>query len=131
MGVERIEEHPAMVADGSSSSSVSCLCKNAHWLARDATETMRRHSSFAARGGRAGVGKGRRQRDGETPRRFRHGKKIPPPGVGRVFEVRIPSGSGYLNLFQNRRTARSEFFKMKIIIIMIIISDSKNGRFQF
>lgn len=126
MGVERIEEHPAMVADGSSSSSVSCLCKNAHWLARDATETMRRHSSFAAR---AGARAGRRQRDGETPQRFRHGKKIPPPGVGWVFEVRIPSGSGYLNLLQNRRTARSEYFKMKIIII--IISDSKNGWFQF
>ncbi|CAK9857108.1 unnamed protein product [Sphagnum jensenii] len=90
-GVERIEEHPALVADGSSSSSVSCLCKNAHWLARDATETMRRHSFFAAR---AGGRKGRRQRDGETPRRFRHGKKIPPPGVGRVFDVVIPSGLG-------------------------------------
>jgi hypothetical protein len=43
---------------------------------------------------------------------------LPPPprgggegGVGRVFDVLIPSGSGYLNLFQNRRTARSEYFE--------------------
>jgi hypothetical protein len=62
-----------------------------------------------------------------TVKKKKNTRPTPGGGVGRVFDVLIPSGSGYLNLFQTRRTAMSEYLKM----IIIMTSESKNGRFQF